>query len=209
MAERPSWTIRNNSVTCEYFDFTWNSGFAASQKKKNVRALHESIRNRYNESALEISTKSDEKLGNDLSAFNLKLDGHLLECVFQSSKKYLNGGPYLDLLDAKPKDAKRDERHKSSGSILGFQYNGYSWPLVPRSAFYDYIYVSAVADAYGKDIDLTEYQWFTDIEFNPDKSINCQARAITIYKLIQKLQCFDVLDDKDAWIDFHKAHVVG
>ena len=209
MAERPSWTIKNDSVTCEFFEFAWNGGFATSQKKKNVRALHESVKNRYGETALEVSTKSDEDLGNKLSAFNLTLDGHLLECIFQSSKTYRNGGPYLDLLTAKPKDAKRDERHKTSGGITGFKYDGYTWPLMPKTAFYDYIYIQAVIEAFGKNLDLTQYQWFTDIEFNPNRSINCQARAIAIYKLIQKLDRFDVLDDKDAWIAFHKSHVIG
>ena len=59
------------------------------------------------------------------------------------------------------------------------------WPLEPKTAFYDYIYVKAVIDNFGYEVNLDEYRWFTDIVFNPNKSINCQARAIALYKLLQ------------------------
>ena len=135
MATRPAWTVVNNRVIRMNYEFTFNPGFSKTQKQKNVKALHSAIRER----ALEVSTKSFDNLGVKLSAFNLKLQGIPLECVFQASKKYGNGGPYTDLMSVAPRDAKRDERHHNSGRLISFVYNGREFPLEPKTVFYDYI----------------------------------------------------------------------
>ena len=137
----------------------------------------------------------------------MKTGGVFIENIFQSSKKYENGGPYLDLLDVLPKDAKRDERHHSSGKLVAFVKDGVEWALEPKTSFYDYIYMLTVIENFGCELDLSEYHWFTDIEFNPSKSINCQARAVAIYKLIQEKAAFDVLNNKDDWVEFHSKYV--
>ena len=209
MAKRPAWTVENGKVISKDFEFTWNGGFAVSQKRKNINALHQAIGDVTGMKALEISSKGEVELGNQLSAFNMKTDGVFIENVFQSSKKYENGGPYPDLLDVSPKDAKRDERHHTSGRLISFVKDGEEWPLEPKTAFYDYIYVNALIENYGRDLDLSEYQWFTDIEFNPGKSVNCQARAVAIYKLLREKKFFDVLININSWVDFHCEHVKG
>ena len=209
MAKRPAWTIENGKIIRKDFEFAWNGGFAISQKRKNINALHQAIEDATGQTALEISSKGEVELGNQLSAFNMKITGVFIENVFQASKRYENGGPYLDLLDVAPKDAKRDERHKISGKLVAFVRNGEDWPLEPKTVFYDYIYVLAVIENFGCELDINEYNWFTDIEFNPGKSINCQARAVAIYKLIQEKAAFNVLNDRSAWINFHTLHVKG
>ena len=209
MAKRPAWTIENGKIIRKDFEFAWNGGFAISQKRKNINALHQAIEDATGQTALEISSKGEVELGNQLSAFNMKTTGVFIENVFQASKRYENGGPYLDLLDVAPKDAKRDERHKISGKLVAFVRNGEDWPLEPKTVFYDYIYVLAVIENFGCELDINEYNWFTDIEFNPGKSINCQARAVAIYKLIQEKAAFNVLNDRSAWINFHTLHVNG
>jgi len=209
MAKRPAWTIENGKIISKDFEFAWNGGFAISQKRKNINALHQAIEDATGQTALEISSKGEVELGNQLSAFKMKTTGVFIENVFQASKRYENGGPYLDLLDVAPKDAKRDERHKISGKLVAFVRNGEDWPLEPKTAFYDYIYVLAVIENFGCELDINEYNWFTDIEFNPGKSINCQARAVAIYKLIQEKAAFNVLNDRSAWINFHTLHVKG
>lgn len=209
MAKRPAWTIENGKIIRKDFEFAWNGGFAISQKRKNINALHQAIEDATGQTALEISSKGEVELGNQLSAFNMKTTGVFIENVFQASKRYENGGPYLDLLDVAPKDAKRDERHKISGKLVAFVRNGEDWPLEPKTVFYDYIYVLAVIENFGCELDINEYNWFTDIEFNPGKSINCQARAVAIYKLIQEKAAFNVLNDRSAWINFHTLHVKG
>lgn len=209
MATRPAWAIKNGKVMREDFDFAWNGGFAITQKQKNINALHVAIREAKGEEALEVSSKSTVSLGKELSAFSLQLSGVYLENIFQAAKKYENGGPYMDLLDISPKDAKRDERHKNSGRLLAFVRDGETWPLEPKTAFYDFIYVNAVVEKYAYDLELSEYQWFTDIEFNPKKSINCQARALAIYKLLKQEDYFEVLNNMEAWISFHKEKIRG
>jgi len=66
-----------------------------------------------------------------------------------------------------------------------------------------------VIENFGCELDINEYNWFTDIEFNPGKSINCQARAVAIYKLIQEKAAFNVLHDRSAWINYHTLYVKG
>lgn len=209
MAKRPAWTVKNGKVVCSEFEFIWNGGFAIIQKQKNISNLHSAIAKEMQEAALEVSSKSFVQLGREIGAFSLKLDNIPLENVFQSSKKYELGGPYLDLLYALPKESKQDERHKNSGKLVSFIRENEEWPLEPRTLFYDYIYNKAMVQNYGVALDLTEYKWFTDIEFNPNKSINCQARSIAIYKLLQTKNLFDVLDSKEAWMEFHKLHILG
>ncbi len=207
MAKRPAWTIKENRVAEESFEFIWNGGFAVSQKRKNISALHQSIRSACGQTALEISTKSEVPLGVELSAFHLKLNGVYLECVFQGSKKFENGGPFQDLYAADPKAAKQDPRLKTSGRLVSFVYEGIEWDLVPETAFYDYIYIKALVQTKGTEAGLADYDWFTDIEFNPGKSINCQARALALYKLMQQERAFASLDSASSWIRYHRQKV--
>ena len=115
MAKRPAWSVQDDVVICENFDFMWSGGFSITQKQKNIRALHQSIYEMKHEKALEVSSKSEVRVGKEIGAFSLELDGIFLENVFQAAKQYENGGPYLDLLNVSPKQAKRDERHCNSG----------------------------------------------------------------------------------------------
>ena len=209
MAKRPAWTIENNRVICKEFEFEWNGGFSITQKQKNIKNLHNSIIKETNESVLEVSSKGLTQLGKDIGAFSLKYNEVPLENVFQSSKKFENGGPYTDLMSVTPKEAKGDERLKNSGKILAFCLDGEEWPLEPKTLFYDYIYIKALIQNYGYDLGLTEYDWFTDIEFNPKKSINCQARTVAIYKLLKMSNKFDVIENKEKWTEFHKEYIKG
>lgn len=208
MARRPAWTLTpQGHVVRRDFIFEWNGGFAISQKRKNIHGLHEAVQKEFDGRVLEISTKSEEPFGRSLSAFQLKLSGHYLENVFQSSKVYEEGGPYLDLLEMEPRAAKQDERHKNSGRLTSFLFQGETWEREPKTAFYDYIYVSAARAELGEAVleQLKEYQWFTDIEFNPQKSINCQARSAALLKGIVEGKRWDVLSGTREWLSFHKA----
>jgi len=207
LASRPAWSMENGYVRCKQFEFVWNGGFALVQKQKNVKALHETIMAVEGERALEVSTKGMEPLGKQIGAFSLKLGGVPLENVFQAAKKYEKGGPYSDLLSVSPKEAKTDERHHSSGKLIGFERDEEIWSLEPKTLFYDYIYITALIENYGYQLDLEKYQWFTDIEFNPQKSINCQARSAAIYKLLQQKDLFRVLRNREEWCAFHKEYV--
>ena len=159
---------------------------------------------------LEVSTKSREPIGEMLSAFRLRLNGHTLENVFQSAKVFEKGGPYPDLLEVPPKEAKRDERLRNSGPLTGFRFQDRDFPLIPRTAFYDYLYISAVRQSLSEnEIGLIgEYNYFTDIEFNPSKSVNTQAGAVSIIRLM--LEEYGRLPDfsGEEFIRWHREHVV-
>lgn len=206
MAFRPAWNIKNNQVIMRMFEVKWNPGFAIIQKKKNIINLHQSIHDQFkNENILEVSTKSNDEIGFKLSAFNLTLNGIKIENIFQAAKKYEKGGPYLDLLYVTPVEAKRDIRHKTSGKLVSFIMDSIEWKTQPLTSFYDYIYIRAALESI-TDAELNQilkYQWFTDIEFNPFGSINCQARSVALLKIIILNNFQDVLKNNDTWIKFH------
>lgn len=189
MAERPIFIPISGSqelVKEIFFNLTWNPGFAPVQKKKNVAALHEAAARSGWTSLLEISSKSEQKLGQHLSAFHLKVRpenlGEIkLECAFQGSKVFENGGPYTDLYLIDPRDAKRDPRLQESGRLIGFRFNGFSFPLEPKTIFYDWLYITAIYPHRDWLERLYNYSGFTDIEFNPSRSINCQARSCALF----------------------------
>src|SRR5712691_6502298 len=113
MAERPVFvpcTTGDQLVKELSFELEWSPGFAPVQKKKNVKALHAAAAANGYSPLLEISSKSDEKLGQRLSAFSLKVKtrGHgmiPLECAFQGSKVFERGGPFTDLYSATSREA--------------------------------------------------------------------------------------------------------
>ncbi|MCX7255779.1 MAG: hypothetical protein NTZ64_03355 [Polaromonas sp.] len=176
-------------------DFSWNPGFAPVQKKKNVLALHEAAKKQRLSPLLEVSTKSEEKLGQRLSAFNLKITTALgeisVESAYQGSKVFSNGGPYTDIYEMDSWSAKKDERLKNSGPLTGFNFFGQKWPLIPKTAFYDWLYLSALEPHQEFLKRLFNYQGFTDIEFNPEKSINCQARTCALLVSLIKLDALN------------------
>jgi len=163
------------------FDFTWAPGFAEVQKKKNVKALHEQAMQSGIVSVLEISTKSETAVGKRLSAFSLKIElngeFHPLESVYQGSKVFEKGGPFPEIFHLQPRDAKRFIRDEDRGKLRCFKLEGETYPLSPKNAFYDWLYIKALAKHVSWIVSNVDYEGFTDIEFNPAKQVNCQARA--------------------------------
>ena len=199
MAERPVFLPHESSrelVRELYFSLTWSPGFASVQKKKNILALHEAAAREGYAPLLEVSSKSEEKLGQHLSAFHLKvreqtLDEIRLEAAFQGSKVFEKGGPYTDLYAREGRDAKRDPRLQESGSLTGFRFNGYSFPTEPKTVFYDWLYITAIYPHREWLQRLCNYAGFTDIEFNPSRSINCQARSCALFVALMKNDLLD------------------
>jgi hypothetical protein len=178
-------------------EFVWHPGLSKTQKQKSINALHRAGQEKHSlKSILEISTKSESEVGVRLSAFNLQTkcpDGReaSVEVVFQGSKTFANGGPFLDIFGMHPREAKKDSRLKESGQLIGFSFGSDDWPLVPQTAFYDWLYLSAVRrDTKLSDV-LLEYDAFTDIEFNPGKSINCQAYSAALFKSLSVRNLLD------------------
>ena len=105
--------------------FTWFSGFSKSQKQKSIKSFHESIFKATGfRRILEISSNSENPLGVEMSAFNLKTSfgpkKASVECFYQASKVFDNGGPFLDLIDKSSLEAKTDLRLKKNGRLQYF-----------------------------------------------------------------------------------------
>ena len=189
-------------VSIHHTNLTWNGGFAVSQKQKNVAALHEGFcRKNPGSKLLEISSASIVPEGVALSAFNLKrylpeLDRMVsLECIFQGGKVFTGGGPYTDLYAGTSMAAKKDPRLKNSGGLKSFYYNGVQYPLFPRTAFYDWLYIGALMENQTLADKLMEYDGFTDIAFNPEKGVNCQAKSAALYVALRKAGLLDSCKD--------------
>lgn len=110
-----------------------------------------------------------------------------LENVFQAGKVFEHGGPYPDLLTLSPRDAKRDERLRTGGKLTGFVFDGKAYPTEPKTAFYDYLYITALLENPALTETVLSYNAFTDIEFNPQKSLNCQAAAAARFVSLHRL----------------------
>lgn len=85
-----------------------------------------------------------------------------------------------ELLKGTPQSAKRDSRIPSSGRIVPFSFDDKEYPTEPNNTFYDFLYTNALLEHKELLEVLIEYTAFADIKFNPKKSFNCKARAVTI-----------------------------
>lgn len=200
MARRPVFisTERRPYAAEWYVDFVFNPGFAVSQKQKNILALHEAFQEEFpGKRVLEISSKSLQPEGVALSAFNLmKYVPSLgrsvpVENVFQGGKVFADGGPYTDLLEKSAREAKRDERIRSGGELIAFEFEGEQYPVKPRTIFYDFIYMNALMENEELAQALMKYDAFTDIEFNPNRSVNCQAHTAAKFVSLAKAGLLD------------------
>lgn len=204
MANRPVYVPMTRAPFYQEWnvEFTYNAGLSTAQKQRNIEAIHSAFLKRKSDAVpLEISSKSLTPLGVKLSAFNLKK--HLpslnidipVENAYQGGKKFKFGGPYTDLYQISPKEAKNDERLKNSGAMTAYVFEDAEYPLEPKNGFYDWIYIQALCENKEFMEEITKYNAFTDVEFNPNKSINCQARAAAIFVGIAKAGLLDQIRD--------------
>jgi len=194
-------------------EFKWHPGMAKSQKQKSICELHSVAHSFGFDRVLEISSKSENELGIKLSAFNLLIETKkkknifTVETAFQGSKVFSRGGPYKDLFGLDSLSAKKDIRLKESGNLIGFEFFGKMFPLEPRTYFYDWIYINALANNEELSKEVLSYDGFTDIEFNPKKSINCQAHSVAVYLSLAKIGMIsDALSSPEVFLEILKSH---
>ncbi|MEO5806805.1 DUF6977 family protein [Devosia sp.] len=192
MAERPVFLPQREGlllVQTARVEFPWHPGMAPVQKKKNVAELHSAAHALGLYPLLETSSKSDFEAGRRLSAFHLRYVHDnietTVEAIFQGSKVFEFGGPFTDLYHRTPREAKLDPRLQNSGHLIAFKLGSSSFPLSPPTAFYDWLYLRALFPHRDWLRRLGQFQGFTDIEFNPAKSINCQARACALFVALE------------------------
>ncbi|MFN0179619.1 MAG: DUF6977 family protein [Gemmatimonadales bacterium] len=217
MAERPVFVPTPNRdplVKEVLVSLHWRGGFSVSQKQRNVAALHKSAAEVGYSPILEVSTKSSAKVGRHLSAFHLKVhrcgQETPLESVFQASKVFEHGGPFRDLYDAQPRVAKRDPRLRNSGKLVGFEFLDSHFPLEPVTGFYDWLYIGALYPHREWLTRLYRYAGFTDIEFNPARSVNCQARSCALFVALMLTGLLDeVVKSPQAFLAALRTHGYG
>jgi hypothetical protein len=133
-----------------------------------------------------------------------------VECAFQGSKIFEDGGPSTDMFAMAPRDAKRDERLQRSGRLTGFRFMGRDWGLEPQTAFYDWLYISALEARKDLAEGLLKYSAFTDIEFNPEKSINCQAYSAALFVSLQRRSLLEqATSSQEAFLNFLQSRSVN
>jgi hypothetical protein len=208
MAIRPIFiaTKDKNLVEIKNIEFKFYTGFAPIQKAKTRDSLHEAAKKEGYKNILEVSTNSDNKLGWKLSAFNLMVDFNgkkiPLENAFQGSKVFEGDIQYEDIYFKDAIKAKKDERLKNK-KIIKFRFNGIEWDIEPKTAFYDYLYISTIYKHYPYLLkELIKYDVFTDIAFNPKKSINCQAKSCAILVSLHHLgKLEEAISSKEKFLE--------
>ena len=186
MARRPVFVPDSDKpyVSEVFLDFEYFPGSSIQQKRRSIASLHASYVARFPSSrVLEVSSKSEKDIGVQLSAFNVMIEypgrgSCSVECAFQASKVFLHGGPFVDLFNASSRAAKTDRRLRDSGELVGFKYLTDQFPLEPKTYFYDWLYASALCCDEKLVEQVMMFDAFTDIEHNPERSINCQARTV-------------------------------
>lgn len=175
----------NIGVIEKNIEFDWHMGMSSEVRKRSIHSLHQEAKKQGFNKILEASSKSEQQIGIQLSAFFLKnTTNYPVENLFQSSKVFENGGPYRDLLTVTPREAKKDSRLKENGNMIKFSFNNKDFPLEPKSLFYDWLYLNVLFS--DRNSDLREelfdnhFDAFSDIEFNPNKSFSCQARTLAL-----------------------------
>lgn len=218
MAVRPIFLVRSDGdlfVDVDFVEFDWIPGLSKSQKQKNIVSLHQSALDSHeNLKFLEVSSKASTSLGLGLSAFNL---GYMhprtkksisVESAFQASKVFEKGGPFPELFDMGSREAKSYIAALEFGELMHFDFYGQIWPLRPLTAFYDWLYLQSLRTAVPYCSDVMEFNAFTDIEFNPKKSLNCQAYSAALFvslSLRNKLE--SILSDPGLFLDCLKVQI--
>ena len=170
----------------EDISFEWVKGMSYSQKCKRRDSLASEIAKLYDiKRWLEISTKSDKDIGVKLSAKNLVLKtstgSNTVENIYQKAKYFYKG------------------------EIVGFKYNDCVFENEPTGMFYDYIYIYAILQNKELIKDLVQYDIFSDIEFNPKKSINTQARAAAIFKTLYDNHNLGIVKNQYDFKTYYKS----
>ena len=188
MAIRPVFIPRFSGISLveeQSLEFKWSSGFSVKQKKKNIAALHLEAKRNGIGRVLEISSKSNNEIGRRLSAFSLRIEidkkKYPLESVYQGCKVFEKEGAFPHIFEFKPLDAKRFVQSLDCGKLIEFDLLGNSYSISPKNAFYDWLYIRSLMEHADWIEENVAYDAFTDIEFNPKKQFNCQARAFAEY----------------------------
>ncbi len=209
--------VKDNKIYEKEFTFDFFGGFALSQKQKTIEAFHHEISKAGINQILEISRKSINPIGNALSAFNLMITidnkKYPLECMYQSSKVFNDNLQYIEAMNLTPLEAKKliKTKVKEEKLILtGFRCFGIDFPLMPKTIFYDYIYVLALSQNPNIGSQVVKYYCFTDVEFNHKTQFASQARSCAIYKyLVENNVLTEAIEDLNKFKEIYNNTIVS
>jgi len=213
-------------------DFRWYPGFSIQQKQRSVRSLHRAAKETASgpnggavNRILEVSSKSEgppevsaEPLGRRLSAFRLHKtlpDGRkgCLEAAFHASKVFERDQQLEELYwNRDGRDVKRIMRPWREVRLTMFRFGADEWPLEPKSAFYDWLYIRALQEhppCEGVEELLKQQDAFTDIEFNPKRSFNCQARSCALFVALASMSLLSETSTRDGFLKVLADHDYG
>lgn len=226
-AERLCYFLNEDySLTKEIICFDFFSGFSKEQKEKSIVSFLETTAQNLNtdkSNILEICKTSPILLGQKLSAFQLKLAlknnqnielQSNVERFFQGAKVFGKNdmfgnkeeyGPFEEIIYDPQPHPKRykplaevlEEVKKGNLDLIHFQLFNENYPLKPKTFFYDYLYITALIQNKKLSEQLLAYKYFSDIEFNPKKSVNCQARSAAIYVSMCKKEILQDFIEQD------------
>ena len=173
MAERPVYLVEQetNSVKRITVEFVFCPGFSIKQKQKSITNLHNNFKEK-------------------------NPDLNILEVSSKSSEEL---GVKLSAFNLTINTG--DGRF--CFELTGFRFKDRKYPTEPKTMFYNWLYLHALYQKQNRDLmrEIIKYDAFTDIEFNPKKSINCQAEAcahfVSLYRrnrLIDALKSMDVFE---------------
>ncbi len=193
MAIRPiyiSTNIPEKPFIKKDIEFDWVKGLSYSQKCKRRDSLHEAIvkTKLYPiDKILEISTKSNIGLGINLSALNLTVKFNSgneipVESIYQASKVF-----------------------NKNYEVTKFKYGNSEFEKDPYSMYYDYIYMLGLYSHKEYHDELNNYDIFTDIEFNPKKQLNTQARAVAIWNTLYRNNMTGIIESQDEFKRYYKS----
>ena len=193
MAIRPiyiSTNIPEKPFIKKDIEFDWVKGLSYSQKCKRRDSLHEAIvkTKLYSiDKVLEISTKSNIDLGINLSALNLTVKFNSgneipVESIYQASKVF-----------------------NKNYEVTKFKYGNSEFEKDPYSMYYDYIYMLGLYSHKEYHDELNNYDIFTDIEFNPKKQLNTQARAVAIWNTLYRNNMTGIIESQDDFKRYYKT----
>ena len=159
---------------------------------------------------LEISSRSSDRLGRDLSAMNLPAAGdphrRSVEAVYQAAKCYGDGGPDTHLSQSGYEAKRRDRERRRQGPLAGFRHEGRQWPLETRSAFYDWLWTRSALRHRGNGVveRLQRYDGFTD-QFHRPGALACQAKTAAIVAGMGLARARAAIETPETWL----MHMAG
>ncbi len=185
--------------------FPWSN----KSKQQNVQAVLDSFHDVYPDvSALEVSLAASRPEGIHAAAMKLPLHLDAMEqdvpvgIVYEASKVFENGGPYVDLLQCSRQKVQKDPRLQQSGKCIRYCLQGTEFSMEPHPyAFFNWLYGCALRQNPEKTDDILKYRAFSDLDLgSTKKDRNSPARAAAVYAGLAAAGKLDCLDSYEAFV---------